>query len=277
MKKKPIHTSFTPGSEWVYFKIYCGVKTADNILSNYIYDVVKKLLLSKTIDQWFFIRYSDPNNHLRIRFHLVDTADFSKVANALNKTISPMVNANLIWDVSINTYKREFNRYGLQTISLIEKYFFYDSMNILELIQKSHDNDDLRFKLTLKLVDEILETFNLSPKDKLNYLNNLQRSYKNEFSINTLEKRELNKRYQSLSIKKEALIEFKNLTKLNKIGLKLKLLNMEDKLEIQFENLISSIIHMTINRCFKTKQRLYEMVIYDFLYKTYNTKKYNVQ
>lgn len=277
MEKETINTSFTPGSEWVYFKIYCGVKIADNILSTYIYTVIKILLKSKTIDLWFFIRYSDPNNHLRLRFHLLNTADFSKVVNTLNKAISPMVSSNLIWNVSINTYKREFNRYGLKTIPLVEKYFFYDSINILNLIQKSHDDDNLRFKMTLKLVDELLETFNLLPKEKLNYLNNLQRSYKNKFSINTLEKRELNKKYQSLSIEKEPSIEFKNLSELNKIGLKLKLLNTEDKLEIPFKNLMSSIIHMTINRCFKTKQRLYEMVIYDFLYKKYNTKKYNVQ
>jgi len=278
MEKETINTSFTPGSEWVYFKIYCGVKTADNILATCIYTIVKKLLKSKTIDQWFFIRYSDPDSHLRLRFHLVDTKEFSKVVNSLNKAISPMVISNLIWDVSINTYKREFDRYGLHTIRLVEKYFFYDSMVVLDLVQNSKEDDNLRFKMTLESVGKILDSFSLSPKEKLNYLNNLQRSYKNEFSINTIEKRELNKKHRSLAIEKEYHFEIKNLSELNKIGLKLKLLNTHHKLEIPFENLISSIIHMTINRCFKTKQRLYEMVIYDFLYKKHNTiKKYNVQ
>ncbi len=37
----------------------------------------------------------------------------------------------------------------------------------------------------------------------------------------------------------------------------------------EFEQLVSSYVHMTINRMFRNKQRLHELVIYDFLRKKY--------
>ena len=49
------------------------------------------------------------------------------------------------------------------------------------------------------------------------------------------------------------------------------MLNKEDKLEISITNLLASFIHMSINRCFRSKQRLYEMMLYDFLYRKYKS------
>ena len=43
-------------------------------------------------------------------------------------------------------------------------------------------------------------------------------------------------------------------------------LNKEGALELPLTNLLSSIVHMTVNRAFQSRQRLYEMVLYDFLY-----------
>ena len=40
---------------------------------------------------------------------------------------------------------------------------------------------------------------------------------------------------------------------------------------INIENYISSIIHMTINRVFISSNRLCEMLIYDFLFRYYNS------
>ena len=43
----------------------------------------------------------------------------------------------------------------------------------------------------------------------------------------------------------------------------------KNKQEVEIENILASLIHMTINRSFKSKQRLQEMFIYDFLYKNF--------
>ena len=61
---------FIPGSEWVYFKLYTGTKTADAILQNELYRYIRELLNNGIIDKWFFIRYTDPDFHIRLRLHL---------------------------------------------------------------------------------------------------------------------------------------------------------------------------------------------------------------
>jgi thiopeptide-type bacteriocin biosynthesis protein len=272
MKGKNIKVKFIPGDEWIYLKIYCGVKVADEILSKIIYDFTNNFMKTKIINKWFFIRYSDPDNHLRLRCHLVNKNDFFKVLTVFNEKISSLVDSNIIWKISLNTYKREFNRYGLNSIDLLEDYFFYNSMLVLNIINNCAD-DIIRFKLSLKLVEEIIESFHLPVKEKLSFLNELQLKFKTEFFINTETKRELNKKYQLLEI--DSGFDLKNvlnkdyLNQNEQISLKLKMLNQQNVLEVPLENMMSNIIHMTINRCFKTKQRLYEMVIYDFLFKKY--------
>ncbi|MFL5751993.1 MAG: thiopeptide-type bacteriocin biosynthesis protein [Bacteroidia bacterium] len=46
---------------------------------------------------------------------------------------------------------------------------------------------------------------------------------------------------------------------------------IKDK-QIELDDLVSSYIHMTINRSFRSRQRTHEMVIYDFLYRYYKSK-----
>lgn len=44
---------FIPGSEWLYFKIYTGTKTADSILKKELYAFVKEMIKCDLIDRWF--------------------------------------------------------------------------------------------------------------------------------------------------------------------------------------------------------------------------------
>ena len=76
--------SFMPGDEWLYFKIYTGTKTADAILTNIIKPITEKLIKNNIIDQWFFIRYNDPKNHLRIRFHFNKQNSILQIFSELN-------------------------------------------------------------------------------------------------------------------------------------------------------------------------------------------------
>ena len=44
------------GSEWLYYKIYSGPRTVENILVE-IYPKIKKLIDESLIDSFFYIRY----------------------------------------------------------------------------------------------------------------------------------------------------------------------------------------------------------------------------
>lgn len=45
--------TFIPGSEWVYFKLYTGTKTADMILINELHKYIRKMVEDDIIDKWF--------------------------------------------------------------------------------------------------------------------------------------------------------------------------------------------------------------------------------
>lgn len=54
-------------NDWIYFKVYCHPLSSDRILTTYLFPVVKKLKKKKYIDGWFWVRYNDPDYHIRIR------------------------------------------------------------------------------------------------------------------------------------------------------------------------------------------------------------------
>ena len=56
-----------PGQDdWFYFKLY-GYSKRKNELIAYLYDKLENLITSHKVKQYFFIRYSDPEQHLRVR------------------------------------------------------------------------------------------------------------------------------------------------------------------------------------------------------------------
>ncbi|MGB8194413.1 MAG: lantibiotic dehydratase, partial [Chitinophagaceae bacterium] len=83
-----VKRKFSPGSEWVYFKLYCGAKSADKILLDAIKPLTENLLQDQSIDRWFFIRYNDPDFHIRLRLHVEDANKTGYVIQQVNAYIS---------------------------------------------------------------------------------------------------------------------------------------------------------------------------------------------
>ena len=95
---------FIPGSEWAYFKLYTGTKTADAILRNEMIGYVREMLKNNIIDKWFFIRYSDPDFHLRLRLHMKDPRNFTCIFNRFFEYFQPVVNADLVWNIQCDDF-----------------------------------------------------------------------------------------------------------------------------------------------------------------------------
>jgi len=169
--------TFIPGSEWVYFKIYTGTKTADAILKNEMYGYVKYMMYNSMIDKWFFIRYYDPDFHIRLRLHLKNIRDFNSIFNRFFDTFQPLVDADMVWKIQCDTYQREIERYGSNTISIVEGFFFMDSERIIELLNHVSD-DQHRWKLALILIDIFLSAFSFELHQRKELLNTMTENYK---------------------------------------------------------------------------------------------------
>ena len=192
---------FCLGSEWLYYKIYTGVKTTDLILLEKLQPVILQLKKRNIIQQWFFIRYKDTDEHFRIRFLIDNTTNLSKVIKAFYAVMNELLQDNLAWKIQTDTYKRELERYGETTIEDSEFLFWKDSEMMLEYlsIKKTFPKPEMALLFSFASIDSFLNSFSLSNLDKCNLMNSLQHSFKEEFGADKILKKELDKKYRELS------------------------------------------------------------------------------
>ena len=265
--------TFVIGDKWLYYKIYCGVKTADMLLLEVIKSLTEQLIEEKIIDRWFFIRYSDPEPHVRFRVQFIDIKNIGAVIKKMKNLLQPYMNSNQVWDVALATYKRELERYGTNTIEDAELFFYHDSLMILQIIENSKD-DETRFLTLFKWLEKILLLFKFEDTGLLSFLERMQEQFKEEFSVDKRVRKELSNTYRKLA---PALFD-KEDTNAPRIYNptetveRFLMLKKEQKLEVSLDNVVASFIHMSVNRCFRSKQRLYEMMLYDFLYRKNKSK-----
>lgn len=265
--------TFMPGSEWVYYKIYCGFDTASKLLTAQIHPLCQDFYNQGIIDEWFFIRYTDPDHHLRIRFHVTSIEHLQTVLIDVRKSLQPLLKTRQIWDVQLGTYDRELERYGKNTMEHAETFFHIDGETLLEQFKKNPSELE-RFQFLLSYLNMVIDFFISDPKEKLDFLNRNQSSFKTEFGVHSMAKKQLGKKYRDF-----AKHDYKFLPNLKYEELKNtvnQILDCEknDTLDIPLHSLLSSLIHMSINRAFPSRQRLYEMVLYDFLYQQYRSTYY---
>jgi len=279
--------SFIPGSEWVYFKIYTGAKTADTILKNELYRYAKEIMKDGIADKWFFTRYLDTDFHIRLRLHLKEAKDFGLVFNRFFEIFSPLVISCLVWNIQCDTYQREMERYGTNTISLVEDIFFADSEFIISLLHLLNEEnpEQHRWKLALVLIDSFLSAFSFDLSQRKELLNTMAESFKNEFAFtNHNVKKQLDNKFRIHRKDIEKVMLWENeVTKdtekiivrrqvISQIAEKLICMDKSHELEVPLKSLMTSIIHMTMNRWFRSKNRLHELVIYDFLARYYTSE-----
>jgi len=278
---------FIPGSEWVYFKIYTGTKTADSILKNELFGYVREMLGKDIIDKWFFIRYSDPDFHLRLRLHLKSTRDFNSIFSRFFEIFYPIVDNGFIWSIQCETYRREMERYGGNSISHVEELFFMDSEFVINLLHHlSGDNQEhQRWKLALLMIDNLLSVFSYDLLKRKELLITISESYKKEFGFTYHDvSKQLNYKYRIYRKEIEnAVFSGTEFSKTNEIFQVYKLtispvvkliidMDKSGDLPVALDKLVTSIIHMSMNRWFRSRNRLNELVIYSFLSKYYSSK-----
>ena len=276
--------TFIPGSEWIYFKIYTGIKTADAILKNELFRYANEMLNNRIIDKWFFIRYSDPHFHIRLRLHLQNRKDFSIIFNHFYNSFIPIVESGLVWKIQCDSYRQEIERYGTNTILNIEELFFVDSEYIIRLLQQlnKEDEEQQRWKLALVLVDNYLSAFKLDLEAKRDFSRVHANNFKNEFGlIHHNQTKQLNDKYrlfrndiENSMLNRNETFESADIIEMHMQALmplieKLIILEKSCELQVTMISLISSLIHMSLDRLFRTKNRLHEMVIYEFLSRYY--------
>lgn len=272
---------FILGDEWVYLKIYVNPAESDRILLDSICSLKDKLLNDGIIDKWFYLRYGDPDYHLRIRFHLVRTGHLGLLIGLFNDAIKQDIVKKYIWKIQADTYNREMERYGGElTIEFSESLFFHQSEMVLHQLNELRSNrvEEKRMWIpVIMMIDELLNIFEFSVFDKCNQFKKLTSQFLDEFNYNTKDKKYLSNKYREVKgdvynimngnlFIKDCLYIKKTSTTIQKLFTKYAL----QKSNIKHYNIVS-YIHMLINRYFDNCPRAHELVIYYILWTYYKS------
>jgi thiopeptide-type bacteriocin biosynthesis protein len=286
-----VRRSFPPGSEWLYAKLYTGTSTADGVLHEVVVPVVAAT--RDAADSWFFIRYGDPEWHLRVRFHGDPAALQTKVLPALAATAAPLLDDGRLWKVQLDTYEREIERYGgPRGIEPSERLFMVDSEAVVAVLAMLDGDEgaDARWRLALYGTDQLLGDLGLDPAAKLAVMGDLRTTFAQEFAGGSDLKPiriQLDQRLRGERKSLDTLLYASDAEHPLAPGLEVFAQRSEHLAPIVAElaarekageltapllQIAPSYVHMHVNRIIRSAGRAHEMVIYDFLYQLYQSR-----
>lgn len=280
-------TQFLPGSEWLYYKIYAGTKSVDQLLTSAVARLTKALHEEGLIDSWFFIRYVDPDYHLRFRLHVTAPANMGTVLNMVNKYLQPLADNGTISRVQLDTYVPEVLRYGATSLAIAEQLFYWDSASclpVLTAVQCSAQAEQNRWLAIAYSLHSMLDDFAVPITARLTLLTKLVNVYGTPASKSIAATYRAHKALLRRVLQREVtedVMLWQNVYDSYTLRSRswqpaieeLLALKEQNKLQVDIYNFISSIMHMTINRMCLTKSNQHEHILYNLLYKYYTTEE----
>ena len=280
---------FAPGAEWRYFKFYAAPGMADRLLAEVVAPLAALHEEVAPGEPWFFIRYSDPDPHLRVRFRGGRRAR-QTLDDRASVLAGPFVENGAIHRVSVDTYVREIERYGGgRAIELAEAWFHHDSAAVLRLVEhvRAADDESLRWKAVAMSFDRLLADFGLDHDGRQQVVAGAREAFGREFGVGPALRRRLAKRLRAQRADLEALLggdaggdaRFAELDRLlrersartTEVVPEYRRLERSGALECPLDEVLRSFTHMHANRMLPASARAQELVIHDFLSRTYRS------
>jgi thiopeptide-type bacteriocin biosynthesis protein len=159
-----------PGSDWLFAKLYCPQSMQDDLLAGPVPELCEQALASGTAADWFFIRYADPDPHLRLRFRGDPEQLIGKLAPELCARADALISEGMCTRLCLDTYVRELERYGGPAgTSVAEALFGADSRFTVEAL-RLHRSGLLGIDMTALAVlsiDSLLAGLGAGPAQRL--------------------------------------------------------------------------------------------------------------
>jgi thiopeptide-type bacteriocin biosynthesis protein len=262
------------------------------VLHEVVAPLTKALTESGAVDHWFFIRYGDPDWHLRLRFHGSPAALRAEVLPTLREAVAPILEDGRLRRVQLDTYEREVERYGSAAgVELAERIFHVDSeavVEIVELLERGDEGLDERWRLTVRSIDLLLDDLGFDPGTKLALMQQARKGFAKEFHADEQLIGQLGDRFRKERQSLEALLDpaseetnplaaglavlRRRSERIAPIAAELNAAQATGQLTASLTELALSYAHMSANRLLRSAQRRQEMVIYDFLARLYESQ-----
>ncbi|WP_327250123.1 lantibiotic dehydratase [Streptomyces sp. NBC_01320] len=154
-----------PGSEWLFTKLYCPRAFEKDLIAGPMPDFCQWVRSNGSAQDWFFVRYSDPDFHVRLRFRGNPDRLVGELFPQLCSWAQELIRAGLCSRFCFDTYEREVSRYGGPGgTAAAETLFAADSRAAVELLRLSQEagSEVDRTTLAVLSIDDLLTGLGLS-------------------------------------------------------------------------------------------------------------------
>lgn len=287
-----VRRSFPPGSEWLYARLFTGTATADRVLGQLAGAVVRPALESGAAERWFYLRYGDPDWHLRLRLHGDPGRLCGEVLPALEDAAAPLLADGQVWKLELGTYEREVERYGGGAgIGPAERVFHADSDAAVEILGMlgGEDAADVRWRLALAGLHRLLADFGLEGEAAEAVLERMQTACAREHDADLDLKKQMSDRLRREGEALERLLGAgddpshpfapalealrRRSDALAPALAELRAAAEAGRLDLSLPQLFPSFAHMSMNRFLRSNNRAQELVIYDFLLRLTHSRR----
>lgn len=286
-----LERSFPPGSEWLYAKLYTGPAGADRVLREAVAPLAERSRREGWADGWFFLRYGDPDWHLRVRFHGDPRRLTGDLLPALREAAAPLQADGTVWKLQLDTYEREVERYGGPAgIPLAERIFAADSETVLEILAllEGDAGAEVRWQLALLGAERLLHDLGLDAETRLAVFRRLRDGMAAEAGGGKPLRLSLDRKLRGERERLERLLApagggetleagralfHRRTGRISPLAAELAALETRGELALPVATLAGSFAHMHVNRMIRAAARPHELVIYDFLTRIYESKR----
>ena len=162
-----------PGSEWLFIKLYCTNTFEEDLIAYPLRTFATEVLSTGLVREWFFIRYNDPDRHIRFRLRGEPEQLVGQLLPRLCAWATTLMAEGLCSHFVFDTYDREVERYGgTAGIQVAESVFAADSCTVSELIYLLQERVLQLDRITLAIlsVDHLLASLGLTEAARLQWL-----------------------------------------------------------------------------------------------------------
>ena len=260
-----------PGSDWLFLKLYGPQSLEEDIIAGPLRSFGEFVRSAGLADAWFFVRFADPDPHLRIRFHGDPHTLLGELLTQVSEWATDLIADGSCQRFGFDTYERELERYGGEKgTGLAEAIFAADSTTVAELLQLNREELIPTDMTTLAVlsIDHLLASLDLSERERLGW-------YRDRVSLSPADGQDFRGRQRQLrtllgrvdamaqASDSESLAQIFDVRRqeLAPIAARLDTLAREDALSQPRTSLWRSYVHLHCNRLLGTDSSLEERAL----------------
>jgi thiopeptide-type bacteriocin biosynthesis protein len=228
----------------------------------------------KLWDRWHFLRYRDPDPHLRLRFHGVPCRLLAELLPLIHTDLEERRAQGLLWTWQVATFEPEWERYGgALGFSLAEAWFWADSQRVLEHLAAGMTPEQ-RWRTGLQEVDAIWAALGLGLPERKVLAQAAREGFRKEFGDTGAASAQLGVTFRGLRRGLEAgfpvLTGASGARHLRDLA-RIREASDQGLLEESLTRIAGSLAHMHLNRLFRNHPREHEWVLMEFLTRLYDS------